>query len=113
METNIESLEMPPNSSTNIEREITDMRHSIEKMADALIKLALLEERHQVTQSRVEKVEDKLAEYQRKLNEVEIAQITHMAKLKGMTSTLRILWVVVGGVVAAVVSKIILTVIHA
>lgn len=101
-----EGYEMP--NSHVLEQQLAEMRISISKMADALTKLAILEERHQVTQARVEKLEDRLVEVSKQASAVEINQIKHFATIDGILRVLKIQWLVLGTTLTLLVGKILL-----
>ncbi|MDY7537627.1 hypothetical protein QN372_00545 [Undibacterium sp. RTI2.1] len=107
----IQGYEMPPNS-TALEQQMAEVRISVGKMADALTKLAILEERHQATIARVAKMEDRIIDVAKKSNDMELAQVRHFATLDGITSTIRVLWVVVGTTSITFIGKFVMSFLH-
>lgn len=100
MNTNNESMQMPLNPVV-LEQQLSEMRLSIAKIADAMTKMAVLEERHQTTREKVEKVEERLLVSEGKIASIETKQVTHFAKLDGVAATMRVMWTVIGATLAA------------
>lgn len=94
----------------DVQRDVGEIKGALSQIAAAITKLAVLEERHQATQTRVEKLEDRLVEAVKKVSELEITNIKHVSMFEGISRTVRVGWIVLGSGAAAVVGKLLLSV---
>lgn len=85
----------------DVQRDVVDIKGALSQIAAAITKLAILEERHQVTQMRVEKLEDRLTETNTKVTALNETNIEHVAMVKGMSGTLKVVYTILGGLVGS------------
>jgi hypothetical protein len=91
---------------TGVQDDVREIRTSMTKVADALVKLAVIEERHLTTQRRVDRLEIQLDDAVKKTAELEKANIKHEAMAEGVKRTVKVIWGLVGAGVLAVAAKI-------
>lgn len=91
----------------NVQADVHEIRSSTTRIADALVRLAVIEERHMATQQRVVTLEDRLADATTRITELEKTNIKHVAKFDGVMWTMRIFWTLVGAGVLALGAKLI------
>jgi vacuolar-type H+-ATPase subunit E/Vma4 len=86
-----------------IRNDLEDMKASMSKMADALAKIAVLEERHQVMSSTLMRILEKLDKVDSRQNNLEMAQMRQATTIKVSVNALKVAWGVLGaGVLAGV-----------
>lgn len=86
-----------------IRNDLEDMKASMSKMADALAKIAVLEERHQVMTSTQMRILEKLEKLDDRQNSLEMAQMRQATTIKVSVNALKVAWGVLGaGVLAGV-----------
>lgn len=97
-----EGFEMP--SQTIFEKQMEElridmreMRTAIVKMADAMSKLAVLEERNLAQTTTIEKLTERVGKNEDKLVHVEIDQIKFQATVDGVSKTMKMMWGAFGG----------------
>ena len=77
--------------------ELREVRGAVTKMADALTKLSLLEERNMVVAQAIEKLAERLDKTDDKLNAVALELVKFEAKAEGMAKAMKFMWVAFGG----------------
>ncbi|PLC44585.1 hypothetical protein C0Q88_07855 [Ralstonia pickettii] len=87
-----------------VRSDVREMRASMAKIAEAITRLAVLEERHLSTAARLDKIESRQRDSESKVSELDKTQIKYIATLDGITKTVRILWVVGGAGVLAMIA---------
>jgi hypothetical protein len=107
-----EGFEMP--SQTVFEQQMeelrTDMREmrgAVTKMAEALTKLSVLEERNLAANVAIEKIATRVEKVEEKVNGVELEQVKFESTVEGVTKTMRFMWGAFGGGVIYLGSQII------
>lgn len=90
-----------------VRSDVREMRSSMAKIAEAITRLAVLEERHLSTAARLDKIEGRLRDGETKASELDKTQIKYIATLDGITKTVRILWLVGGAGALAVTASLI------
>lgn len=86
-----------------IRNDLEDMKASMSKMADALAKIAVLEERHQVMTSTQMRILEKLEKLDERQNNLEMAQMRQATTIKVSVNALKVAWGLLGaGVLAGV-----------
>lgn len=86
-----------------IRNDLEDMKASMSKMADALAKIAVLEERHQVMSSTLMRILEKLDKVDSRQNNLEMAQMRQATTIKVSVNALKVAWTVLGaGILAGV-----------
>jgi regulator of replication initiation timing len=85
----------------NVQRDVVDIKGALSQIATAITKLAILEERHQATQLRVEKLEDRVTETSEKVTKLNETNIEHVAMVKGMSGTLKVVYTLLAGLVGS------------
>lgn len=86
-----------------IQGDLEDMKASMSKMADALAKIAVLEERHQVMSSTLMRILEKLDKVDARQNSLEMAQMRQSTTIKVSVNALKVAWGVLGaGILAGV-----------
>lgn len=92
---------------TGVQDDVREIRTSMTKVADALVKLAVIEERHFTTQRRVDRLEVQLDETTKKTAELEKSNIKHEAMAEGVSRTVKVIWALLGAGVIAIGAKLI------
>lgn len=85
--------------------DVREVRTGIGKIADAITKLAVLEERHQMTNLRVDSIDKRLTSVESKASETEKAHLKLLHTMGGIGSTMRVMWMVSGAVIAGIIIK--------
>jgi uncharacterized protein involved in exopolysaccharide biosynthesis len=85
----------------DVQRDVADIKGALSQIATAITKLAILEERHQATQLRVEKLEDRLVETSERVTKLNETNIEHVAMVKGMSGTLKVVYTLLAGLVGS------------
>lgn len=102
--TDVSSLDTQMNAMRS---DLREMRISVNQIADAMTRLAILEERYQSTTVRTDRLEERLAIAEQKTNEVREAHIILTANIDGMSKAFKFLWAVLGVGVVGVVVKVV------
>jgi uncharacterized coiled-coil protein SlyX len=85
----------------DVQRDVGEIKGALSQIAAAITKLAILEERHQATQVRVEKLEDRLIETNKAVTKLNETNIEHVATVKGMASTLKVVYTILAGILGS------------
>jgi uncharacterized coiled-coil protein SlyX len=85
----------------DVQRDVGEIKGALSQIATAITKLAILEERHQATQMRVEKLEDRLVETNKAVTKLNETNIEHVATVKGMAGTLKVVYTILGGLIGS------------
>lgn len=80
----------------SIQSDIQDMKSSMAKIADALTKIAVLEERHQVMQAAMNRIVEKLDAIDQRQATLEIEHVKQQTTLKVSLRSLQVAWAVLG-----------------
>jgi hypothetical protein len=92
---------------TGVQEDVREIRTSMTKVADALVKLAVIEERHLTTQRRVDRLEVQLDETTKKTAELEKSNIKHEAMAEGVKRTVKVVWTLIGAGVLGIGAKLV------
>jgi hypothetical protein len=85
-----------------MQSDLHDMKTSMSKMADAISKIAVLEERHQAMHNTMLRTLDKLEEQQVEINSIKLAQAKQDTAIKVSIKAIQIAWAILGsGLLAA------------
>lgn len=79
-----------------IRTDLEDMKASMSKMADALAKIAVLEERHQTMTSTQMRILEKLEKIDERQNNLEMAQLRQATTIRVSVNALKVAWGVLG-----------------
>jgi hypothetical protein len=97
-----QGFDMP--SQTSFEQQMNEMRvdmremrGAIVKMAEAMTKLSVLEERNSIIAIAHDKLAEKVEQGENKLSAVVLEQAKFESKVGGITSTMKMMWAVFGG----------------
>jgi hypothetical protein len=102
---------MPPETHEQREALYNDMRMmraSMQQIAEAVTQLAVLEEKHNSTATKCEKLEGKIEMLEKIVRDGELERAKFAAKVDGVSSTIRVMWVAFGSGVAFIASQVIL-----
>lgn len=88
--------------------DVREVRTGIGKIAEAITKLAVLEERHQMTIGKVDALDKRVTSVESKTSELEKAHLKLLHTLGGVGSSLRVVWLVSGAVITGLVLKVII-----
>lgn len=80
-----------------IQGDLEDMKASMSRMADALTKIAILEEKHQVMAATMLKITEKIDSLATKHNDLFIEQVRQQTTVKVAIKAIQIAWGVIGG----------------
>lgn len=80
----------------SIQDDLADMKSSMSKIADALSKIAVLEERHSAMTQSLLKVSEKLSEIDKRQNALELAHVRQETTVKVSVKALQAAWGVLG-----------------
>jgi len=89
--------------------DMREMRGAITKMAEALTKLSVLEERNLAANVAIEKIAERLDKTDEKVNRVELEQVKFEATVGGISKTMKAMWAAFGGGVIYLGSQLIKT----
>jgi chromosome segregation ATPase len=89
----------------NVQKDVGEIKGALSQIASAITKLAVLEDRHQNTLARVDKLETRLQANVDKTSELEKAQIKAFAMAEGASRAIKIVWMVIGAAVVAAIGK--------
>ena len=90
-----------------VTNDLSDIKSSMGKIAEALTRLALLEERHSVVVSTTRRIDERLVEIDHRLDEVEKQQIRVDATTNTAVKAAKVAWAVLGAGVLYVGGKVI------
>lgn len=79
-----------------IQADITDMKSSMSKIAEALTKIAVLEEKHQTISTTMIKILDRIEIMDRRQTALELAQATQKARQDTAVKSIQVAWTVLG-----------------
>lgn len=79
-----------------IQSDLEDMKSSMAKIADALTKIAILEERYAVMQASMNRIVEKLDTIDARQSATEIAQIKQDTTIKVTIRAIQIAWAILG-----------------
>jgi hypothetical protein len=82
-----------------IQSDLEDMKASMSKMADALSKIAVLEERHQTMAASMLHITEKLEKTAERQAVLEMAHMKQDTTIKVTVKAIQLIWGVVGGAV--------------
>ena len=80
-----------------IQGDLEDMKSSMSKMADALSKIAILEERHQTMSATMLRVTEKLEKIAERQSLLEMAHVKQETTVKVTVKAIQVIWGVIGG----------------
>lgn len=87
--------------------DMREMRGAITKMADAMTKLSILEERNQVATVAIEKIANRVEKVEDKVMAAELDAARFQSKIDGMTTTMKVMWGAFGSGVLYVGSQVV------
>lgn len=79
-----------------IQSDLADMKSSMAKIADALTKIAILEERYAVMQNSMNRIIEKLDTIDARQSATELAQVKQDTTLKVSLRAIQIAWAILG-----------------
>jgi hypothetical protein len=79
-----------------IQTDLEDMKTSMSRMADALTKIAILEEKHQVMAGTMLKITEKMDSLSEKHNDLFIEQVRQQTTVKVTLKAIQVAWAVIG-----------------
>lgn len=79
-----------------IQSDLEDMKTSMSKMADALSKIAVLEERHQTMSATMLRVTEKLEKIADRQSTLELAHVKQDTTIRVTVKAIQIIWGVIG-----------------
>jgi len=77
--------------------ELREMRSAVSKVAEALTKLSVLEERNATTNQAIEKIAQRQDKVEDKISSLELEQVKFESNAKGMATAVKLFWGVFGG----------------
>jgi predicted nucleic acid-binding Zn-ribbon protein len=80
-----------------IQGDLEDMKASMSKMADALSKIAVLEERHQTMSANMLHITEKLEKIAERQSMLELAHVKQDTTVKVTVKAIQVIWGVIGG----------------
>lgn len=94
---NSNSAEQLIEASFNVIRgDLEDMKVSMSKMADALSKIAVLEERHQAMSTNILRVTEKLEKIAERQSALELVHVKQDTTIKVTIKAIQVAWAVLG-----------------
>lgn len=79
-----------------IQDDLADMKSSMSKIADALSKIAVLEERHSAMTKNLVRVMEKLEDMDKRQNAMELVQVRQETTVKVTIKAIQVAWGVIG-----------------
>lgn len=79
-----------------IQGDLEDMKASMSKMADALSKIAVLEERHQTMAANMLHITEKLEKIAERQSSLELAHVKQDTTIKVSVKAIQVAWAVIG-----------------
>lgn len=79
-----------------IQDDLADMKSSMSKIADALSKIAVLEERHSAMTQSLVRVSEKLEDMDKRQNLLEMAQVRQETTVRVTIKAIQVAWGVIG-----------------
>lgn len=80
----------------SIQDDLADMKSSMSKMADALAKIAVLEERHTTMAQTMVRIMEKLETLDKRQYELEITQVRQETTVRVTVKAIQVAWAVIG-----------------
>jgi uncharacterized protein involved in exopolysaccharide biosynthesis len=90
----------------SVQADVHEIRGSMTKVADALVTLARIEERHIATQQQVAAHATALTDANKRITELEKINLVHTARFDGVVWTIRIVWTLIGAGVLGLGAKL-------
>jgi chromosome segregation ATPase len=90
-----------------VTNDLSDIKSSMGKIAEALTRLALLEERHSVNVSTTRRIEEEVQLHDRRLDVIEKEQIRVEASTETAIKAVKVAWAVLGAGVLYVGGKVV------
>lgn len=87
--------------------ELREMRSAVAKVAEALTKLSILEERNAITNQAIEKIAHRQDKVEEKVATIELEQVKFESNAKGMATAMKFMWGAFGGGIAYLGSELI------
>jgi len=79
-----------------IQSDLADMKSSMSKMADAISKIAILEERHQAMHNTMLRTLEKIEKQSERLTALEMEQVKQQTTIKVTIKAIQVAWAVIG-----------------
>lgn len=76
--------------------DLREVKDSMKQIAEAMTRLAVLEERHQTIMARMNRIEDRQQNSEKKVSEVREAHISLMSTIDGIVKSAKVMWLVIG-----------------
>ncbi|NTX17969.1 hypothetical protein [Burkholderia cepacia] len=92
----------------DVQGHVAEIKTGMGQVADAIVRLAVIEERHLATRARVEKLEDRMVDVSGRTTELEKSQIKYEARFAGATWTAKAVWALVGGAALTIAGKLLM-----
>ncbi|HDR9086345.1 hypothetical protein [Burkholderia vietnamiensis] len=92
----------------DVQGHVQEIKAGMTQVADAIVRLAVIEERHLTTRARVEKLEDRMVDVSTRTTELEKAHIKYEATFTGATWTAKVGWALLGGGALALAGKLLM-----
>lgn len=77
--------------------DMREMRGAIVRMAEAMTKLSVLEERNSIISAAHHKLAEKVEANEEKISEITLGQAKFESKVSGIAGTVKIMWAALGG----------------
>lgn len=90
-----------------LQNELTDIRISMKQIADAMTRLAVLEERHSVVAQLASKVDSKANEQEKEISSLKTEIAVFKAKADTVGQSVRVVWAVFGSAFLLVAGRLI------
>lgn len=102
MDTTEQGYEMPNQAvleqqMDSVQRELQEVRNAMTKMAEAITKLSVLEERNLAANAAIEKLIERQDRLESKIGSIELEQVKFESTVKGVTGTMKWMWGAFGG----------------
>lgn len=96
----------------NMHDEMMLVRESIQEIAKAVTRLAVLEEKHNITSDKCDKLGEKIDDLAKVVQINETNQAIQLAKIDGAKSAMKLLWAVFGGAVVYGGGQLLMLIMH-
>ena len=90
---------------SEVKEDMREIRTSMKQIADAVTRLAVLEQQNKSTDQRMEQIETRQMAVERESAETRLSMIKLTAQISGATTTIRVLWIVLGAGVIGAITK--------
>lgn len=101
----MEEVQALSQQMTDVREDVREIRAGMAQVAEAITRLAVLEDRNVAATQRIAALEERQREVEKKNAETNLAHVKLLAQMEGASRTIKVMWMVVGAAAAAALTK--------